>query len=218
MLSEKEIEALKNGAYGVTRDGRKVKYLGENVAGGHFWLECLEDNKVKVISYDHFDDYYIKRDQSCYDIVGLWENKSEPFNLAGALAGAPVKIIDKPHVKSWVTQCRSNPTLYVVETDAECTNGVHINVYDCDGLKKNCVMWEEPVQGEKKNEPLPNPIRSFGGLNKVWYIHATDANVTVNYILKGGGWTNEHKAAINKGVFYESYDDCKKVCDWLMGR
>lgn len=90
MLSEKQIELLKAGAYGVTRDGRKIKYIGET--GSNFcWVVYKNNGTVASISsgYDTFDTYI--RGEEDDDIVGLWQDKPEPFDLGRALAGEPVK-------------------------------------------------------------------------------------------------------------------------------
>lgn len=145
MLSEKEIEALNNGAYGVTKNGEKIKIVGESSNNTFLYARYNSDGLIDGILYYDLPHHYCRdRRDSIYNIVGLWGYKPEPFNLERALAGEPVKWSGKPDVKSWVLPCRSNPNLYIVDTDNQCLNSVNVTLYDYDGLKKNCVMWKEP--------------------------------------------------------------------------
>lgn len=221
MLSEKEIEALKNGAYGVTRDGRKVKYLGKVYSNTNGWLTFNKLNEIQdvFLQYSTFASYFNKTEYEL-DIVGLWVDKPEPFNLDRALAGEPVKWSGKPDVKSWVLPCRSNPNLYIIDTDNQCINSVNVTLYDYDGLKKNCVMWKESELVKPSADDLPKPIREFGDLTEVWFIELDDDADT--YIpcdsRKYKGWEKWQHTRLNNGLYYASKEDCKKVCDWLMGR
>ncbi|VEH66641.1 pyruvate kinase [Rodentibacter pneumotropicus] len=101
MLSEKEIEALKKGAYGIRREGRKARYIGENKSGNPIIARFCKDG-----TFDSMDVYttsfvLIEGMETQFDIVGLWEDRPEPFNLERALAGEPVLLEngDKAFVK-----------------------------------------------------------------------------------------------------------------------
>ncbi|OOF45156.1 hypothetical protein BKK51_07280 [Rodentibacter trehalosifermentans] len=227
MLSEKEIEALKNGAYGVTRDGRKVKYLGENVVGGHFWLEGLEDNKVKVISYDRFDHYYIGRNQSPYDIVGLWEDKLEPFTPEKALAGEPVLLRDGE--KAFViSDIKSLVPISDYSLVGITPNGTLLR-WNCEGSywlttdedELDIIgMWKEPEPVKPNADGLPKPIRDLMGLEEVWHV-ALDVildKLTPSVVVKPSiGWASWHHTRASNGVYYASKENCQKACDLLTG-
>lgn len=67
---------------------------------------------------------------------------------------------------------------------------------------------------------LPKPIREFGDLTAVWFIELDDEADTYTPCdsRKGKGWSDWQHNRLNNGCYYATEDDCKKVCDWLMGR
>ena len=82
MLSKEVKEAILNGAYGMTRDGRKVKYIGETT-NEYYPLgfvtvpkklnHCrpFENLNVIFITKDTWKGTIEKPDHNC-DIVGFW--------------------------------------------------------------------------------------------------------------------------------------------------
>lgn len=81
MISEQDKQAILNGAYAVTRDGRKFKYVGRTkcVCSDDLNLNlfiCLNANGLIVDVYYLNDKFlYNLCDESDNDIVGLWVDK-----------------------------------------------------------------------------------------------------------------------------------------------
>lgn len=104
MINEKDKQDILNGEYGITRNGFKIKYLftsGVNIkncrhlflvyrevngkVSQHFVMWLTEDFKFLAVDREHD-----------LDVVGLWKDKPEPFDLERALAGELIKYSDKP--------------------------------------------------------------------------------------------------------------------------
>lgn len=97
MIAEQDKQAILNGAWGITRDGRKCKvvYKNDDSSDKQQILIIIENNTktgghiTKWLNWDlkEFSDY-----TSIFDIVGLLKSKPEPFDLEKALAGEPVML------------------------------------------------------------------------------------------------------------------------------
>lgn len=124
-LSNEIIEKLKQGEFGITRDGRKALYAGKDSDSEHVWLvfahsnpNMPEDFEVGYSSFNKHNHTVI----SNLDIVGLWEGKPEPFVLERALAGEPVllKNSEKAFVLNNIdTLMYSNYPLIGVDSNGE---------------------------------------------------------------------------------------------------
>ena len=91
MLNEQTKEAILNGAYGMTRDGRKVKYIGETtneyyplgfVTVPEKLNHCkpFENLNVIFITKDTWKGSLEERDHHC-DIVDLWVEPTPKITL-----------------------------------------------------------------------------------------------------------------------------------------
>jgi len=103
MISEQDKQKILNGAYGVSRNGLKCRFIGNttNKFFIHMFVYFNNDDLIvdkATVNKDFVNDTYF---ESPTDIVGLWKDKPEPFNLERALAGEPVKLRDgsKAYVK-----------------------------------------------------------------------------------------------------------------------
>lgn len=212
MLSEKQIEALKAGAYGVTRDGYKAKYIGVSSRNYHCWAIYDGDGTVGDVlrAYKTFHIYDLDK-QDSFDIVGLWEDKLEPFNLERALNGEPIV---REGIKHWlIGQSKFEPAYLIIEDEKGRTQ-----TWLLQGLERKFFMWKEPEQVKPSVDDLPRPIREFGDLNIVWYIKLVDGIYEPNPSNKGANWNIYQKADMNNGCYYATEEDCRKICDWLMNR
>ena len=115
MISMQDKEAILNGAYGVTRSGKKVKYVGKrdtvdkDPAFPHFFVVFNENDEISrtliltedLTSFTEFKGFGVDN-----DVVGLWEDCVEPFNLKKALIGEPVMTRDrsKAYVQAHIAQ------------------------------------------------------------------------------------------------------------------
>lgn len=89
MISEQDKQAILNGAFGVTRDGNKVAYVGIIASSYYKHLFVVEKDDGDIITCVYSDELKCSHVTSGLDIVGLWEDRPKPFNLEEALAGKP---------------------------------------------------------------------------------------------------------------------------------
>lgn len=95
MISEKDKQAILDGAYGISRGGFRCKFVGVSISKSIFTHDFVYFNDDGLI-YHHssltkdFKNY--EGADSVNDVIGIWEDKVEPFNLEKALAGEPVKL------------------------------------------------------------------------------------------------------------------------------
>ena len=156
LINEQDKQAILAGAYGITRSGQKVKHvftsntntrvkrnlfiLYENTGGhSHYWAS------------DNFTFYTI--DTHSLDVVGLWEDKPEPFDLDRALAGEPIHMKGS-NTKAYISgQSSFDSNTYIVES-------IHgVTLRDEIELRDNFVMWKEPeFVNQVSNVELPKPI------------------------------------------------------------
>ncbi|MDO9828095.1 hypothetical protein Q7494_11305 [Glaesserella parasuis] len=95
MISEQDKQAILNGAYGISRNGMKCKFI--NLADTedlytHFFIYFTDEGLIHHHSYLTKDFVDCISIQTIHDIVGLWEDKPEPFDLNKALNGEPVML------------------------------------------------------------------------------------------------------------------------------
>lgn len=89
MISEQDKHAILNGAFGVTRDGNKVAYVGIIASSYYKHLFVVEKDDGDIITCVYSDELKCYHVRSELDIVGLWEDRPKPFNLEEALTGKP---------------------------------------------------------------------------------------------------------------------------------
>ncbi|MFU2115446.1 hypothetical protein ACLRAI_10395 [[Pasteurella] aerogenes] len=98
MLSEQDKQAILNGAYGITIEGKKIKYIGKRelsngeYAFPYFFVILSENGDISRSTYLSENLTYALGDGNNHEIVGLWEDKIEPFDLDRALSGEPVRL------------------------------------------------------------------------------------------------------------------------------
>ena len=151
MINEKDKQDILNGEYGITRNGFKIKYLFTSEinkkncrhlflvyrevngkVSEHFVIWLTEDFKFLLVDREHD-----------FDVVGLWKDKTEPFDLERALDGELVKYSDKP---CYVYQSKVTGLYWV-----EAQDGSFVD--DCTSLEavSEQGMWKEP-------EPVSNTV------------------------------------------------------------
>ncbi|OOF84180.1 hypothetical protein BKG93_08390 [Rodentibacter ratti] len=229
MLSDKEIELLKKGAFGVTKDGKKVKFIGRSHNNGFVYAIYNSDGILETKFYDlllyYFDDYR----EDLLNIVGLWKDKPEPFNLERALAGEPVLLRngDKAFVKFQLGAPVIGYHSLVGYRINEKGREERCSWFD-DGNRDDNLkiigMWKEPEPVKPSADDLPKPIRNiyiFNSLNEVWMIgHSEQLGVVFPVRVKryGHEWDRWKRISADNGCFYATEEDCQAVCNWLMNR
>lgn len=211
MLSEKEIVALKAGAYGVTRSGVQVKYIGKTEDGNYGWVMYHKGHIDKIdTTYVEFDRFFHK-DESPLDVVGLWEDKPEPFDLERALAG---EAFNHNGERCWVIGKSRMTFAYVCQTAKGLLFMLNQSDYGA------CTMWRELEPATLSVDDLPKPIREFGDLEEVWGIALSyDDNKYIPVCYeRESGWSGAECKRVVNGIYYATKDNCQAVCDWLMNR
>lgn len=211
-------EAFLNGKHGINRKGQRVIYIGYelekvNDSYPHAILIVPDSIKDAEIEWVTENLRYHNDTNSEYDIVGLWEDKPEPFNLERALAG---EMIVENNVHYWlVAQSRANKDKYIIQ-DLEGS----VTICRLDELYNKFAMYKEPRPVKPSVDDLPKPIRELNDITKIWRITVDcDENRLVPHrTIKGSGWTLGERERAANGCYYASEEDCQKICDWLMNR
>ena len=168
MITEKDRQAILNGTWGVTRDGCKCKvvYKNDNLSDKQQILIIIENNTktggyiTKWLNWDlrEFSNY-----TSVFDIVKLWKDKPEPFDLEKALAGELFVHKEIPNVKcKLVGKSTFNTTdeYYVVEREDSI-----VTIWSLFTLKDYCAMWKEPEPVSNMVKPRKSDTQNIGYLN-----------------------------------------------------
>lgn len=214
MLSKYEIEQLKKGSFGVLRDGTKAKYLGEYINGRFVWAQYDEQDKISLIvaDYDDFQFYMGSASTSQRDVIGLWGDKPEPFDLERALAGEPIFNDNVGSGKAYLRKSSFDDETFIVEYKTA------VGLYDISQLNIGFKMWKEPEPVNQRADDLPKPIREFGDLTEVWYLSRGDECYIPRPSWKLNRWDTHQIKMLNNNVFYATEEDCQLVCNWLMNR
>ena len=144
MISEQDKQAILNGAYGVTRDGCKAKlvFTSNFEKNNSPYLFVYEETEYESYSSHWLNSKFCEGEEpdSEYDIVGLWQDKPEPFDLDRALAGEPVMIRDGS--KGYVFTNLNN---IAFKEDINCDNYLPLRgviIYENNGKKLSLETWE----------------------------------------------------------------------------
>lgn len=76
MITEQEKRAILNGAYGITRNGVKCKYIGTNTLQRYVFAFFNDKDEILHVidmlgKFRRFKHY----EEGEFDVVGLWENQ-----------------------------------------------------------------------------------------------------------------------------------------------
>ncbi|MDH2997227.1 hypothetical protein A1D22_06020 [Pasteurellaceae bacterium LFhippo2] len=139
MLTEQDKQAILNGAYGITRNGYKCKLVYSSLindehknlfiyyCGGHENSVWLTDDFIR---HDH--------DVSDCDIIGLWQEPLEPFDLERALAGEPIMHIEL-FAKGYAMPDMFKSDKFYIQWESG-----FVDSYDKDNKFINLAMWKAP--------------------------------------------------------------------------
>lgn len=197
MITEQEKQAILDGAYGITAGGKKVKYIGKReLAEGefafpYFFVILSENGNISRSTYLSEDLTYALGDGNIHEVVGLWEDKPEPFNLEKALSGEPVLLRNglKAYVKYIMPEeykGRYSLRGYILNpdsaSDVECYSWVldgkallEVSEHENDIIS----MWGEPEPvSNTVTVTLPRALKE--PQDKMWII-STDGCVRSSY-------------------------------------
>ncbi|WP_427835079.1 hypothetical protein [Actinobacillus pleuropneumoniae] len=232
MISKQDKKAILNGALGITSNGLKCKIVERATSPNLFYKNLL-------ILYT--DDGYLKTTfiaddlgNADLDIVGLWQEKPEPFDLEKALAGEPVLLRDGS--KAYIFHCINDEfakkhnigyqLLGVIVDSLEgkqltrswAKSGIfnEVNPYpDFDIIG----MWREQSKPLLSDDgcQLPSPVNS---------ISTSDKNLFAITVLSGGRYGIENVSINSSGVIgkleagrlYATREDVIKVIEAITGK
>ncbi|AFU18655.1 MULTISPECIES: hypothetical protein [Actinobacillus] len=188
MISEQDKQAILNGAFGKTRDGRKAKFIDRRPDGCPVFAiikgECLSECKLEMYTTS-FKIYSNKETNS--DIIGLWQDKPEPFDLEQALAGNPLIDLHN-NEKCWLYKSHNNGKL-IIEYENEYDGDSDLpkisfiseenNLTDCFG------MWKDPeLQLSSNSLQLPKPVTEpLPSYAEIYYLNIENCKYVINQIF-----------------------------------
>ena len=220
MISEKDKQAILNGAYGITVEGKKVKYIGKrDLAEGepafpYFFVILSENGKISIGSYLSEDLTYALGDGNAHEIVGLWEDKPEPFNLERALLGEPVMTRDrsKAYVQAIISQPKELEHYNLIGFGY---NGEHKEFLHWDKTGKVTAdditcddiigMWKDP-EPVSNNITVTLPRALKEPQDEMWFVDSEG-------YMKSGYGKRVSTEAFNRRFFFGSEADAKAWFD-----
>lgn len=215
MISEQDKIDFMNGAFGINRAGQKVKYVGTVASDKKLHLVALLNKDNDVCDLHYVNDSFAVASTREYrlDVVGLWENRSEPFDLERALAGEPVKLRNgkKAYMKYIMPpEYKGSYPIRGYIIDPSSANEVEPNSWTLDGM--GCVptdvhsldiisMWKDP-ESVSNNVTVTLPRALKEPQDEMWF-------VDIEGYMKSGYGKCVSTEAFNRRVFFGSEEDAK---------
>ncbi len=219
MISEQDKQAILNGAYGITRSGVKVKHLftsNLNTNGLMYLFVSYEKERGKE-AYSN-SAYWVTKDftffvdkESCgNDIVKLWEDKPEPFDLQRALAGEPVMLRNgskanilkqiKDTLIGYFDEC--SPFSWGMNGDGDRAADSN---HDIIG------MWKDPEPvSNTVTLTLPCPLKE--PKDEMWFIKDNGVILKSGYLERDPSRTY-NRDKLNAGFYFGSKEDAQAWLD-----
>ena len=203
MISEQDKQAILNGAYAVTRCGHKAKILfTSNINDDerkHLFI--LERGNLHECFWCFPNLNFLEIEGDDFDIVGLWENESKPFNLEKALAGELVKYSDKP---CYVYQSNVTGRFWVEAQDGSFVD----NDTPLEDVSEQG-MWKEPeVEPKTVTLTLPRPLKAPEG--GMWFIQDGEIKRSSYHPSKHGSYSI---SMLKNGCYFSTPEDAQAWLD-----
>ena len=102
MISEQDKQAILNGAYAITRNGRKAKYIGTYASNDYPYYFIFLDEDGDIVHSTALTKYFKEYENASSeaDIVGLWQDKPEPKTVILTL---PCPVLNPEISKTYYT-------------------------------------------------------------------------------------------------------------------
>ncbi|MDG6310842.1 hypothetical protein [Glaesserella parasuis] len=176
MITEQEKQEILNGAYGITRNGFKCKYIGTNTLQRYvFAFFNDKDEILHVIDMLGKFNRFKHAEEGEFDVVGLWKDKPEPFDLKRALNGKPLIDLHN-NEKCWLYKSHKNGNLIIEyeNTDSHLENIEPLEYLHNDlDLSKCFSMWKDPqLKSNTITLTLPCPLRE--PRDEMWFLTFDD--------------------------------------------
>lgn len=218
MISKQDKQKFFDGEYGVNKAGVKVKYIGKtSLSGWYDHMVATLNEKNEIVDIHYLDDYLrgSASNRPFNDVIGLWQDKPEPFNLERALAGEPVITRDncKAYVQAMVEQSEELLHYTLIGYGFNGINKEFLH-WDKNGLSlKDDIscndiigMWKEP-QPEPKTVTLTLPCPLKEPTGRKWYVNSE----LDTPVCKDTGIYDE--TFISKGCYFATKEDAKAWLD-----
>ncbi|MCT8823533.1 hypothetical protein KZ326_04060 [Glaesserella parasuis] len=172
MINESNKEAILNGACGISRDGYKCRYVGKNESSElpYLFVYYKSNGIVKdIVSISEQFRYLTDREHE-FDVIDLWENRVELFDLERALNGEPLIDLHN-NEKCWLYKSHRNDNLIIEyeNTDSHLENIEPLEYLHNDlDLSKCFSMWKEP-EPNTVTLTLPCPLKE--PKDEMWFLH-----------------------------------------------
>ena len=219
MISEQDKQAILNGAYGITRNGTKVKYLFtsdiNSIQNKHLFVEyILKDGKLDFHNHlwltEDFKYYVDSRNEYRLDVIGLWKDKPEPLDLERALAGESVMLRNgskanilkqvKDTLIGYFDEC--SPYAWDINGDADRAAD---STHDIIG------MWKD-YESNTVTLTLPCPLKE--PQNGMWFIVGDGVAMKSDY-QKDIPTRTFNKDKFDNGFYFSSKEDTQAWLDAL---
>ena len=219
MISEQDKQKILNGAYVISRDGTKCKYVGLSQYENFPYIFIYLNKEGLIINTAHLTKEFNASNlsETIHDIVGLWEDKIEPFDLERALAGEPVMTRegDKAYIKYCLPEKYKNnfPIGGYIINSKDITSTHHYRwslegkavEIECKHPQDIIGMWKDPeLVSNTVTLTLPCPLKI--PQDKMWIL------VAEGYTQSSYG-KNISSEVFHKRPYFSSEADAKAWFD-----
>lgn len=222
MISEQDKEAILNGATAVSASGLQAKLLFiAPVTNGKKYLFLYKQPCTNTYLTQWLDSNFTYVSGSHANIVGLWKNETEPFNLEKALTDKPVvtrsgkKAYVKYKLPNWNRNsplnqlvgflCNKDNTVYTFSWSMT-GKAVSENTEDINDIVG---MWKEP---EKQIDTFLIPPKALKEPKEnMWFVNVPEQKVCES------SFTSEDTEVINSSMFsLGMYFDSKEKAEVML--
>ena len=216
MISAQDKQAILNGAYAIADNGLQARLLftAPIDKNRHPYLFLYKPPNTDNYFVQWLDNNFFHYSGSSSNIVGLWKNTSEPFDLERALAGEPLIDLHN-NDKCWLYKSHKNGNLI---TEYEYTHSHLENIEPLEYLQNGLDlseyfgMWKEPE--DQTNIPLFPPKALKEPENAMWYIHFDSGTVKKSAYTK-----DTFKGPVTKkfalGLYFNSKEKAEAMLHFL---
>ncbi|MCT8721915.1 hypothetical protein KZ383_10685 [Glaesserella parasuis] len=223
MINEEIKQALLNGAYGITRNGFKCKYIGTNILQRYVFAFFNDKGEIlHVIDMLGKFNRFKHDEEGEFDVVGLWEDKPEPFNLDKALKGEPV--MTREGNKAYIKYCLSEEDKndfplggYIINSTISRTyhyswslTGKAVEI-ECNHPQDIIGMWQD-LEPNTVTLTLPCPLKEPQA--DMWFI-GSKGNVAKSTYIEGRPDHTFWQESFNAGFYFGSEAEAQMWIDAL---
>lgn len=207
MINEQDKQAILNGSFGVSRDGWKCKLVGITTSSNFKYFFVYFNKEGLVVSHNFLNENFNEYNdtKSKYDVIDLWKNSQEPFDLERALNGELVKYSDKP---CYVYQSKVTGLFWVEAQDGSFVdNDTSLEALSEQGMWKDL----EPVSNTVTLN-LPCPLRE--PKEGMWFL-GSDGRAVKSAYRKDNSDVSLWENAFNAGFYFGSEAEAQMWLDAL---